>query len=227
MKRLVLFVEGEGESAAAPVLIKRFLTELNAWDAVFLDLEPFRVGQVNALMRRDFYKWKRWLRASQKRSDLGAVLLLLDGDVVPVGQSVLCPASTGQLLSAAARETGAASTFSAATVFALREFESWFIAGFDSLAGRSMPDGRLIRNTIAVPSGDLEQSPRDAKGWMRTAIDGGYKPTRDQAILSEMIDLQMIRDKQLRSFQRLETAVESLVTAMRSGNHLVSPQLNR
>jgi hypothetical protein len=49
MKRIVLFVEGEGESDAVPKLVKKLLTEQNAWDVVFLDDAPFRVGEVTKL----------------------------------------------------------------------------------------------------------------------------------------------------------------------------------
>lgn len=61
MKRIVLFVEGEGESDAAPRLVKRLLTEQNAWDAVFLDEHPFRVGEINNLVKERLLKgiWKR------------------------------------------------------------------------------------------------------------------------------------------------------------------------
>jgi hypothetical protein len=45
-KRLVLFVEGEGDERAVPVLIKRFLTDQNAWPEVILDEQPFRIGEV-------------------------------------------------------------------------------------------------------------------------------------------------------------------------------------
>lgn len=50
-KRIVLFVEGEGEANAVPQLIKRIFTEQNAWDAVALDEHPFRVGQINRLVK--------------------------------------------------------------------------------------------------------------------------------------------------------------------------------
>jgi len=51
-----------------------------------------------------------------------------------------------------------------------------------------------------APEGDLEASPRDAKGWLRAIVDGGYKPTRDQAALTRLVDLEVIRARKLRSF---------------------------
>ncbi len=41
-KRLVLLVEGPGDREAAPVLLKRLLSEHEAFDAIFLDSEPLK-----------------------------------------------------------------------------------------------------------------------------------------------------------------------------------------
>ena len=71
MKRLVLFVEGEGEAEAVPRLVKRLLTEQNAWDAVSLDDNTFRVGEINKLVKDNYREWKRKLAASLKRRDVG------------------------------------------------------------------------------------------------------------------------------------------------------------
>jgi hypothetical protein len=77
----VLFVEGEGDVAAAPVLVRHLLTELGAWDCLLLDPDPFRVGAVTNLVGRNEPKWVRWLGAAGKRKNFGAVLVLMDGDV--------------------------------------------------------------------------------------------------------------------------------------------------
>src|SRR5271165_1097694 len=98
MKRIVLFVEGEGEAEAVPKLVKRLLTELNAWDAVGLDENTFRVGQVNKLAKDNYREWKRKLAASLKRRNVGGVLLLLDGDVKKAGADAFCAAKVAQSL---------------------------------------------------------------------------------------------------------------------------------
>ena len=51
----------------------------------------------------------------------------------------------------------------------------------------------------------------------------GYKPTRDQAELTRLVDLNMIRQQGMRSFRRLESAVGDLVKAIRCGEHAVTP----
>jgi len=223
MKRIVLFVEGDGEADAVPQLVKRLLTEQNAWDAVILDEHPFRVGEVNKIVKDDYREWKRKLSASLKRVNVGGVLLILDGDTKKVGSIPFCAATVARSLAKVARNIGGGSTFSVATVFARQEYESWLIAGIESFAGKTFPDGRTFRAQITVPEGDLEASPRDAKGWLNKAIDGGYKPTRDQATLTQWLELQAVRKRGMRSYQRLESAVLELVTAIRSESHVSTP----
>jgi len=224
MKRIVLFVEGEGESVAAPRLIKRLLTEQNAWDAVFLDEHPFRVGQINKLVKDDCREWKRKLSACVKRPNVGGVLLMLDGDVRNVRGDAFCAATIAKALAKEAMPAGGGSTFSVATVFARQEYESWLIAGIQSFAGKTLPDGRMAAPAdVKAPDFDVEENPRDAKGWLAKVVVGGYKPTRDQAALTDLLDLQLVRDRRLRSFRRLESALAELVAAIRSECHVVTP----
>lgn len=224
MKRIVLFVEGGGEAVAVPKLIARLLSEQEAYDAVFWDDHPFRVGEVSRLVKDDFREWKRKLGAALKRSELGGVILLLDGDIRQVEGKVFCAAEVAKKLADKANEVGASSLFSVAVVFACQEYESWFIAGIQSLAGTSFPDGRKgISAEILPPDGDLEANPRNAKGWLSSVMAGGYKPTRDQVIFTQMLDWQLVRDRPMRSFLRLESAVRETVTAIRMNEHVSTP----
>jgi hypothetical protein len=225
MKRIVLFVEGEGESVAVPNLVRRLLSEKCAWDTVLLDDNPFRVGEVTRLLKNDCAEWKRKLAASLKRKQVGGVLLLLDGDLDRVGGTAFCAAAVARSLAKHSTSVGGGQLFSVAVVFARQEFESWLIAGFDRMQGKQLADGRLISNPkgIVVPQGDLEASPRNAKGWLSNAIEGGYKPTRDQSALTDLLDFDAIRQRQMRSFRRLESALDEIVSAIRSKNHIASP----
>jgi len=223
MKRIILFVEGEGEADALPRLVKRLLTEMKAWDAVILDADTFRVGQVTRLVKKQYCEWRRKLAASLKRRNVGGVLLVLDGDVRRMGTEPFCAAKVARSLASEAKEAGAGVKYSVAVVFARQEFESWLIAGVESLAGKRLPDGRLVRRDAKPPDGDLEESPRDAKGWFGTVIDGGYKPTRDQAALADLVDIDTLRRRKLRSFRRLESAISELVLAIRNDKHVVTP----
>ncbi len=224
-KRLVLLVEGQGDVEAAPVLLKRLLGEYHAFDIVFPDPAPFRVGEYGRISRNDFGEWRRFLEAAAKRRDLGGCLLLLDGDSpLKVEGQAFCAARAARRLAEEARKVGAGAVFSVAIVFACMEFESWLIAGAQSLAGKSFLDGRkgLPDMTEQIPA-DPETAPRDAKGWFRARIKSGYSPTRDQKELTELVDLGVIRQVGMRSFQRLESALGQLVAAIRSGQHVVTP----
>lgn len=223
MKRIVLFVEGDGDVAAVPLLAKKLLTERNAWDAVFLDVDPFRVGQINKIVKNDFREWIKKLSASLKRQNVGGILLILDGDIKRVGNELFCAATVAKSLARVARTVGAGSTFSVATVFAKREYESWLLASAESFAGKTFPDGRKVPANITVPAGDLEEGPRAAKEWLQNAIGGDYRSTRDQVTLTQWLEPELIRKRDMRSFKRLESALNELVDAIRTGEHVATP----
>jgi hypothetical protein len=108
MKRLVLFVEGDGDVGAAPVLVRRLRNETGKSYGIFVDDHPFRVGSVEKLMKDDFLKWKRFLGACVKRPNVGGVLLLLDGDIQKVGGMPFCAAEVAKALASHAIHAGAA-----------------------------------------------------------------------------------------------------------------------
>ncbi len=223
MRRLILFVEGEGEAVAVPTLISRLISEHGGWNDVSLDNNPFRVGEVNKLVKDDFHEWKRKLGAALKRRNVGGVMLILEGDIGNVGGHAFFAATVAKSLAGAAMNVRAGKMLSVAIVCAKQEYETWLIAGVGSLAGRVLPDGRRIQSNAKAPEGDLEASPRDAKGWFDHIVEGGYKPTRDQAALTRLVDLEVIRARELRSFRRLESAVSSLLEAIRCDSPIVSP----
>ncbi len=72
------------------------------------------------------------------------------------------------------------------------------ISGPDSLAGKQAPDGRLIARHAKAPESNLEVGRRDAKGWLCDIVAVGYKPTRDQAALTKLVDIDTIRARNLR-----------------------------
>lgn len=223
MKRIIMFVEGVGELKAVPKLVGRLISEMNAWNSVQVDESPFLVGQIGKLLKNDCAEWKKKINACLRRRDLGGILLLLDGDIKRADGGDFCAATIAKKLALVARPLGAGSTFSVAVVFACMEYESWLLAGAESFAGKSLSDGRLISTDLKSPAGNLEESPRDAKGWLNHLIEGGYLPIRDQAELTKMLDLELVRERQLRSFRRLESAVAQLVDAIRNNAPVASP----
>lgn len=186
-------VEGHGEVAAVPVLLRRMAAEIAP--EVRLELpRPYRVGRDTLLAP---YRLERVVAAlTAQHGPEAGLLVLLDADDD-------CPAELGpQLL---ARLQAARPDRSGAVVLANREFEAWFLAAAPSLAGtRGLPDG-------LAPPADPEL-PRDCKGWLTEhRVDGhGYKPASDQAALAARFDLRLAR-KGAASFDKLWRDVERLL----------------
>jgi len=227
-KRLVILVEGDADERAVPSLVGRMLAERQGSDVLFVDGNVIATGGAKNLVTPKAIEdrnWERWLGAALKRQDLGAVLLLADGDLDQVGKGKpFCPGRCALGLSERARTVGAGATFSVASVFARQEYESWLIAGVGSMAGKELPNdlGRIAAD-VTPPSGDLEAAPRDAKKWLSQHAGIAYKPTIHQAVLTRQVDLALVRQRNLRSFQRLEKSLQALIEAMRSGKHVVTP----
>lgn len=212
MKRIVLFVEGVGEAQSAPALVGRLWAErTDATSVGFVDSNPFIVGNViKVINRKD--DWIRHLRAAAKRSSLGGVLVVLDADVWEDEGG--CAVEAARKLVEAARDAGAGSQFSIAVVLMRKEFESILIASYSSLPGS--------RPNVSLPS-DIEVAPRDAKRWLKQDLNGGYKEATDQVELTKSIDIDVVRGAKLRSFRRLESAVDGLFDAITSGRPSATP----
>ena len=68
-----------------------------------------------------------------------------------------------------------------AVVFACVEYETWIIAGIESLAGKRYKDGRpALPSSLKFPPGEPESH---GKKWLEQNCRG-YRPTLDQSALS-------------------------------------------
>jgi hypothetical protein len=225
-KRLTLFVEGDGDHEAVPVLIRHFLTLHNAWDWLELDPQPVKVGNVAALLRARKPDWRRRLLSTVRSHHPAGVMVLLDGDGNLPRKEPFCAGKLGRELCQIARDEGGGTMFSLAAVFAMKEYESWLIGGVESLRGQPLADGRPgIRIDAEAPPGNLEDSPRDAKQWLKNNSDCGYKPTTEQEPLTQLLVKRPFPDRltDMPSFQRLERALIRLLAGMKTGNHILSP----
>jgi len=172
------------------------------------------------LKKSNFDEWRKKLRAAAKKSDFGGVLLLLDSDSKSFQGHPFCAVIAAKRLAQSDLSVGAGSQFSVVCSFASVEFESWFIS---AIAGfQDLPGGRVVRLPEHLPP-DPEIQPLNAKGWMRSVVSTGYRPTHDQAVFAEKLNFDLLRENRNRSFQRLEHAVQQLIDAMRTGSHVVSP----
>ena len=170
--KLGLIVEGHGEGAALPVLLRRLASELLE-NAVQLEIpSPIRLSK-GKMKNPSELKRAVELMARKTHPD-GAVLVLLDADDD-------CPAVLGPTLLECVRTARADRLTS--VVVANREYESWFIAGASGLRGyRGLP------NDLA-PAACVEEI-RDAKGWIDERMENGYHETTDQPKLSNRFDFQ-------------------------------------
>ena len=225
MKRLVLLGEGQGEEAALPVLVRKLIEERNCGDRLFVDKEVIRdsnpVKWNKAESKPDFTKWVSRVKIASRRDNLGGVLAVYDGDApsFPAGPGIrFCAANAAKQMACAAAQAGAGKVFSLVVVFACVEYESWIIAGIESLAGKRYSDGRpAVPSDLKFPPGDCEAH---GKKWLEKHCPG-YRPTLGQGELTELLDLNVVRKRRLRSFQRLEHAVGQLLDAAVCGTHIV------
>jgi hypothetical protein len=186
MTRVASIVEGDGEVAALPVVLRR----LGEWKtpATYVEvLPPIRVYRDRFLNRPD--EFSRHLQlAAAKCGDTGWILILLDADDD-------CPAVMGAAI--LARAAGVVPHRRVAVVLATREYEAWFIAAAASLDGC---------RSFTCRAGDAHaeaEVPRNAKGWMGERMaSGAYRETTDQPAFSARMDLQQAFDRS-RSFRKL------------------------
>ena len=187
-------VEGYGDVAAVPVLLRRLVSEAQAW--------PVQIGRPirrprSQLVREDGLKGA--VRLARVRPECGAVLVLFDADSD-------CPAELGPTVYGWAVE--AADRVPCAVVLAHREYEAWFLAAIESLRGH-----RGVR-TDAEPHPNPE-SPRGAKEQLesRLKVGASYMATLDQPALSANFSLSAAY-RRSRSFRKLATSFGNLVRAM-------------
>lgn len=178
-------VEGDGEVAALPVLLRR-LNEWRSGHDYVQALPPIRVHRDRFLNRDDEFR-KQLLLAAAKCGEQGWILVVLDADDD-------CPVTLADTIHQRARQYVPHRRLS--VVLAKREYEAWFIAAARSLDGR-----RGLRCPDDLPP-DAE-APRDAKGWLRRNMEGGtYSEVLDQPAFTACFDLQQAFDNS-RSFRKL------------------------
>lgn len=176
-------VEGQGDVAAAPVLLRRLAEEAGAWNVRVA--RPHRRRRTQ-LAQKDALQGA--VQVARLTPGCGAVLILFDADDD-------CPRELVPTLAAWAQE--AANPLPSAIVMANREYEAWLLGAVESLRG------------IAGIRADAEahpdpEAPRDAKGELeRRMLPGSsYFPTADQARLTAQVDLASAY-RACRSFRKL------------------------
>lgn len=183
--KVAAIVEGDGEVAALPVLLRR-IGEWRTPEIIVQVVTPIRVRRDQFLHREKEFN-RHLLLAAGKCGEDGWILILLDADDD-------CPASLGKTIWERARAIVPHRPIS--VVLAKREYESWFIAAAESLNNQ--------RGFVVSPSEIFDpETPRDAKGWIRARMGSGvYGETTDQPAFSARMDLQQAFERS-RSFRKL------------------------
>lgn len=185
MTTVATIVEGHGEVAAVPALLRRLQQHFRSGAHVHVPT-PIRVPRDRFINREEEFR-RHLLLAAAKCGNLGWILVLLDADDD-------CPAELGASLLARARACVPHRRVS--VVLANREYEAWFIAAAASLQGQ-----RGFTFDPAQPA-DAERG-RDAKGWMAQRMARkSYDETRDQVAFTACMDLNQAQAGS-RSFRKL------------------------
>jgi hypothetical protein len=189
--RIAPLVEGDGEVTAVPVLLRRMIQDIDR--TVTPIVRPGFRHPSGSMLRIDGLE--RAISAVAEIHPAHTVLVIMDTDDH-------CPKQLGPELQLRAK---ARSDLEVSVVLAHREYEAWFLAAAESLAGR-----RNLRRDLTAPA--EPEDIRDAKGWLTTQMPASarYSPTQDQAALSSQFDLNLAR-KRSRSFRKLWKEVERIV----------------
>ena len=187
-------VEGHGEVAAIPVLLRRLRDETQDFS---LDVNAPIRRRRSELVRES--ELRRSIQLARLQPDLGAILILFDSDDD-------CPKTLVRDLQEWA--SSEATPVPCLVVMAHREYEAWFLAAIESLRGV-----RGIRqDAVSHPE---PESPRDAKGRLeeRMLPNRSYSETADQAALTAKFDMPTAH-RRCRSFRKLVKSFGTLANAM-------------
>ena len=198
MLKIVPVVEGDGDAAALPPLLRRILAERL--------YEPGKIGRPVVAHGRNELEKKldKFLNHAQRQHGCQGILVLVDADND-------CPVEVATDLKAKAAATGV--VIPVQIVYAHRKYESWFLASLETVRGhRGLP-------TTAI----LEALPEDIpnpKDWLSDQMPRGiaYKERADQPALSARIDIELAYANSP-SFQQLCKAVERLIGKLEPLTH--------
>ena len=191
LPRIVPIVEGHGEVEAVPILLRRIAAAVRPAVAVDV-LSPIRIDRSKIVKPPEL---ERAVDLAARRAGAdGRLLILLDADD--------CPARLAPELLQRAR--AARTDRAIRVVLAKTEYEAWFLAAANSIAGQ-----QDIAADAATPTDP--EAVRGAKEWLARRMPPGrkYRPTLHQAALTKLFDLDAARAAP--SFDKLWRDVTALL----------------
>jgi hypothetical protein len=191
--RVVAFVEGKGEMDAVPTLVHRVVARYHPSVPPPV-VRPLRVHRDALLGSPE--EWDRCTQLAQAFGPTG-LLVLLDADDD-------CAAQKGPALQAELQRR--CGSLPVQVVFAVREYECWFLAALDSVRAVL----RLAPSASAPPE---PEQVRGAKEYLARLMPRHttYRPTVDQKRRTAALDLEAARTASP-SFDKLCRAVGTLLT---------------
>lgn len=203
MPKIIPFVEGAGDQAALPLLLRRILYDQQEWQ--WQVGKPYQVHNLGTLKKYLPY----YLQRASNETDCAAILIELDLDNG-------CPKEEAEQLAEQIRKLNLVPPV--AIVFAHREYETWFLASLPTIAGHyNLPANLTYDKEV--------EAKRGAKEWLDYHMrpQSTYKERFHQAKFSQLIDIELAYDNS-RSFQRLYDAVAELLEAAEKGERgVVTP----
>ncbi len=186
-------VEGEGEVAALPVLLRRIHKYVKP-DLILNILPPIRAPRNKVIKERGLERAVELAVSKSRPPRVLFILLDADDDL---------PCKFGPVLLTRAKEIR--TDIPLGVVLANREFESWFLSSLPSLQGRRGLGDNLppINNAEII---------RNAKGQLTKYMIGSraYSPVLDQAVFTELFDMELAR-KNSDSFDKCWREIERLL----------------
>lgn len=187
-------VEGDGEIAALPVLLRRMIPELGCY--VEVGSAPVKRHRTDL---RDEQRFRTGLRLALTRDNVSALLVLFDLD----------DDCARDLMPNLRRWAGEEVAHLPHTiVLARHEYEAWFVAALESLRG--------VRQIAADAAyADDPEIKRDAKGVISSFMpkNTSYSPTADQPALSAAFGFGQAY-RRSSSFQKLVNEVCRVLTEL-------------
>lgn len=192
MLNIAAVVEGHGEVASLPIVIRRILADADPPSFANIP-QPIRKSRGSLIRPSELEKAVEL--AARRISRKGAVLVVLDSDGEP-------PCRLGPQLLNRARQ--AATSLPVRVVLAHCEWEAWYLAAVTSLAGH-----RGLKTPL-VPPIDPE-SVQGAKEWLTRNMSSSrkYSSAIDQPAFAAIFDLKAARAAA--SFDKLYRDILSLV----------------
>ena len=192
---VVPIVEGHGDVAAVPVLLRRLVDVAKAWNEVRIDV-PIRCKRSQLVKEVEL---KKRVRLASRRKDCGAILIIFDSDDD-------CPVE----LAAQVREWAVGEVDAMCeVVLAKREYEAWFLAAVESLRTHTsvMSDAR---------SHPDPEAPRGAKDKLEAMMRISYSETTHQPAFSAIFCMAAAYAR-CRSFRKLISSFGSLMESLGAG----------